>query len=70
MPTSKYNPLQALHRVYHERDFRVRVNDYTINMVRQALADVVGSDGRIVPIKADDSECPLCAAGIDNFRTW
>jgi len=54
----------ALHAIYHERDFRVRVNDPTINMVRRVLAAEVGvdADPDVAPNLAN---CPACSAGFD-----
>lgn len=46
-----------LHLVYHERDFRVRVNDHTVDYVKKALAHEVGRD------PDSSSNCPACAAG-------
>jgi hypothetical protein len=51
---------KALHAVYHERDFRVRVNDPTISFVRRVLAKCVGEEKLKNP---DLSRCPACAAG-------
>lgn len=46
-----------LHLTYHERDFRVRVNDFTIEAVKKALAYEVGRDPDSSP------NCPACAEG-------
>lgn len=52
-----HRALLTLHAVYHERDFRVRVNDPTINFVRRQLALIVEQDPA-------DGTCPACAAGL------
>ncbi len=49
----------ALHAVYHERDFRVRVNDPVVAMVRRVLAESID----IVPGHEHRIACPACAAG-------
>jgi hypothetical protein len=49
----------ALHAVYHERDFRVRVNDPTINFVARILAEEVGLK--------NTNGCAACAAGYEPF---
>jgi hypothetical protein len=58
----------ALHAVYHERDFRVRVNDPTINFVRRILAECLGAN-TIVEIdpKTSSIVCPACKAGHEPF---
>lgn len=62
---------KVLHAVYHERDFRVRVNDPTVNFVRRNLATLVGEDKlgeeALLACRAK-SECPACAAGFDPFE--
>jgi hypothetical protein len=50
--------IQALHMVYHERDFRVRVNDPTINFVRRQLTELM----KDIP-STDMHSCPACNAG-------
>lgn len=53
-----HRAIMALHMVYHERDFRVRVNDPTINFVRRQL-------GLLFPKHAQGQGCPACAAGLN-----
>lgn len=53
---------KALHMVFHERDFRVRVNDPTINFVRRMLGECVKD------LPKDEKVtwgCPACQAGFD-----
>lgn len=57
----KSTAFHALHAVYHERDFRVRVNDPTQNFVRRILVAEVGSD-------KNAPNCPACAAGYDYLK--
>ncbi len=52
----------ALHAVYHERDFVVRVNDPTINFVRRILSEETLGQRGIADLKTG---CPACAAGYD-----
>lgn len=54
---------KTLHAVYHERDFRVRVNDPTINFVRRQLQACVADK-----VTAENDECPACAAGFEPFE--
>ncbi len=55
----------VLHAIYHERDFRVHVNDPTINFVRRTLGEIVG---RTATMRADATNgCPACTAGFDPF---
>lgn len=61
LPT-KPAAFHALHAVYHERDFRVRVNDPTINMVHRILAEEVQAPITSISIA---SPCPACRAGYD-----
>ena len=49
----------TLHKVYHERDFRVRVNDTTVALVRNVLAEVVEFDSEL------PWSCPACRAGYE-----
>ena len=53
-----HHAFNALHAVYHERDFRVRVNDPTVEMVRRAMEICLGG-----PFKK--AGCPGCVAGFD-----
>ena len=65
----KGQAFDALHMVYHERDFRVRVNDPTISFVKRILSQEVGlaeaSPSQLVKLAAGD--CPACLAGYDFF---
>jgi hypothetical protein len=56
----------ALHMVYHERDFRVRVNDPTIGFVYRILLEEVKDELEKRPDhKPEYWNCPACAAGYD-----
>lgn len=55
---------QALHAVYHERDFRVRCNDVIIAMVKRVLTEAVGGP------RGDGQRCTACAAGFDYDDVW
>jgi len=63
VPAPKSEAFHALHAVYHERDFRVRVNEPTINMVQRILALEVN-----VEVKYD-AACPACKAGYHYLHT-
>jgi phosphate uptake regulator len=58
--TSKRS-IAVLHAIYHERDFRIRVNDPTINFTRRQL-------GLLFPVYARVDGCPACAAGLDHLE--
>ena len=63
-----YLAFKALHAVYHERDFRVRVNDPTVNFVRRILAQCVGEEKLSLDALTEArkrSSCPACAAGFN-----
>jgi len=55
----------ALHSVYHERDFRVRVNDTTIGFVRHILIQEIEKAGSRVSPTLPVAHCPACSAGYD-----
>jgi hypothetical protein len=58
-PCMKPPSFDALHAIYHERDFRVRVNDPTVNFVARILAEEV-------ELK-NTRGCAACAAGYEPF---
>lgn len=64
----KFKPKQSpafhtLHAIYHERDFRVRINDSTVEKVRQTLVKCVGIE------TPDLQGCPACSQGYDLVLT-
>lgn len=56
----QHNAFKQLHRVFHERDFRVRMNDNIIEEVRMTLAGCVGRENE------NSLQCPACAAGFQD----
>lgn len=54
----------ALHALYHERDFRVRVNDACVQMARDALRIALGREDE------QSAGCPACRAGFSQDDIW
>lgn len=67
LPCSCLRPVSfhTLHTVYHERDFRVHVNDVTVERVRACLAADSVTIGTAHLFPKELSICPACWAGYD-----
>lgn len=59
-PCFQPESFDALHAIYHERDFRVRVNDPVIHFANRILAKSVGGT-----LRNGRTDCIACLAGYD-----